>query len=73
MDLDKHGDSTIRGVAGAGSVPGTPGLGPDDGIDPPSNGTMRSHGGLLSPKLATEDDLFGAFSSVTLTHDGDIP
>ncbi|KAG8931455.1 hypothetical protein FRC01_001279 [Tulasnella sp. 417] len=72
MDLDKHGDSTIRGIAGAGSVPGTPGLGPDDGIDPPSNGTMRSHGGLLSPKLAPEDDLFGAFSSVTLTHDGDI-
>ncbi|KAG9050856.1 hypothetical protein FS837_001966 [Tulasnella sp. UAMH 9824] len=73
MDLDKHGDSTIRGIAGAGSVPGTPGLGPDDGIDPPPNGAMRSHGGLLSPKLATEDDLFGAFSSVTLTHDGDIP
>lgn len=73
MDLDKHGGSTIRGVAGAGSVPGTPGLGPDDGIDPPPNGAMRSHGGLLSPKLAPEDDLFGAFSSVTLTHDGDIP
>ncbi|KAG8904059.1 hypothetical protein FRB99_002330 [Tulasnella sp. 403] len=73
MDLDRHGDVTIRAVAGSGVVPGTPGLGPDDGIDPPPAGAMRSHGGILSPRLTAEDDLFGAFSSVTLTHDGEIP
>ena len=75
MDLERHGDSTIRGIAGSGVVPSTPGLGADDGIDPPpSSGAMRSHGGLLSPRLTpTDEDLFGAFSSVTLHHDGDMP
>lgn len=73
MDLDRHVD-TIRGVAGAGVVPGTPGLGPDDGIDPPPAGSMRTHGALLSPRLAPADeDLFGAFNSVTLHHDGEMP
>jgi protein-serine/threonine kinase len=44
-------DAQITGVAGSGvgSVPPTPGLGPDDGME----------------------DLFGAFSSVTLEYDGD--
>lgn len=46
----------LRGVAGA-SVPGTPGLGGDDGMEavPPTQ----------------EVDLFGAFSSITLHYDGE--
>ncbi|KAJ3521973.1 hypothetical protein NM688_g8942 [Phlebia brevispora] len=44
----------IRGVAGS-SIPGTPGLGGDDGMD-------------ISPQDA---DLFGAFSSITLHYDGE--
>ena len=42
----------IKGVAGAG-VPGTPGLGGDDGLE-------------LPPQ---DVDLFGAFSSITLHYD----
>ncbi|CCM01687.1 uncharacterized protein FIBRA_03751 [Fibroporia radiculosa] len=45
---------SIKGVAGAG-VPATPGLGGDDGMEPPP----------------TEVDLFGAFSSMTLHYDGE--
>ncbi|KAI0921554.1 serine/threonine protein kinase, AGC [Taiwanofungus camphoratus] len=46
--------STLKGVAGAG-VPGTPGLGADDGLEPPPQ----------------DVDLFGAFSSITLHYDGE--
>lgn len=46
----------IKAVAGASlTVPGTPGLGPDDGIEPPP----------------PEIDLFGQFSSITLHYDGE--
>ncbi|KAG9025837.1 hypothetical protein FRB95_009689 [Tulasnella sp. JGI-2019a] len=80
MDLDRHMDSTIRGVAGPGSVPGTPDLrSTDDGLEPPptpgTGASLRSQGSLLSPKLTaspTDEDLFGAFSSVTLHHDGEM-
>ncbi|KAL6299122.1 kinase-like domain-containing protein [Sparassis latifolia] len=44
----------LHGVAGAG-VPGTPGLGADDGLEPPPQ----------------DVDLFGAFSSITLHYDGE--
>ncbi|PCH41422.1 AGC/RSK protein kinase [Wolfiporia cocos MD-104 SS10] len=44
----------IKGVAGAG-VPGTPGLGGDDGMEPPPQ----------------DVDLFGGFSSMTLHYDGE--
>ncbi|PSR73637.1 hypothetical protein PHLCEN_2v10556 [Hermanssonia centrifuga] len=44
----------IQGVAGS-ALPGTPGLGGDDGMD-------------ISPHDA---DLFGAFSSITLHYDGE--
>lgn len=51
LDLERQ----IIGVAGAGvaSMPGTPGLGGDDGME------------------VSGEDLFGAFSSVTLKHDGE--
>ena len=45
----------FMGVAGAGAVPGTPGLGGDDGMEPPP----------------APPDLFGAFSSITLHYDGE--
>ena len=48
------GQAHIKGVAGAG-VPGTPGLGGDDGLEPPPQ----------------DVDLFGAFSSITLHYDGE--
>ncbi|KAI0786359.1 Pkinase-domain-containing protein [Abortiporus biennis] len=48
-----HSQSQITGVAGAG-VPGTPGLGGDDGMEPPP-----------------QEDLFGAFSSMTIQYDGE--
>lgn len=44
----------LKGVAGSG-VPGTPGLGADDGLEPPA-----------------QEDLFGAFSSMTIQYDGEI-
>ncbi|KAI0346733.1 Pkinase-domain-containing protein [Trametopsis cervina] len=44
----------IRAVAGT-SVPGTPGLGGDDGLEPPPS----------------DVDLFGQFSSITLHYDGE--
>ena len=75
----------MQGVAGSGvHPPSTPGLGPtDDGIDPPPLSGVRTHGGLMSPRVSPsagtgpvmgpEDaDLFGQFSSVTLTHDGEM-
>lgn len=43
----------FKGVAGS-SVPGTPGLGADDGLEPPP-----------------QEDLFGAFSSMTIHYDGE--
>lgn len=85
MDLDRHLDSNphnstnMRGVAGAGA--GGPGSTPDlrstdDGLEPPptpGTANFRSHGPLLSPRLGpTDEDLFGAFTSVTLHHDGEI-
>ncbi|KAH9951780.1 Pkinase-domain-containing protein [Amylocystis lapponica] len=48
------GHTQLRGVAGAGA-PGTPGLGADDGLEPPPQ----------------DVDLFGAFSSITLHYDGE--
>lgn len=78
MDLDRHTTNipTMRGVAGSGAIPGTPDLrATDDGLDPPPT-SMRVNGNLLSPRLTTtptDEDLFGAFTSVTLTHDGDFP
>ncbi|KZT12977.1 Pkinase-domain-containing protein [Laetiporus sulphureus 93-53] len=44
----------VKGVAGS-SVPGTPGLGPDDGMEPPPE----------------DVDLFTGFSSITLHYDGE--
>lgn len=80
MDLDRHTNhnTTMRGVAGSGAIPGTPDLrATDDGLEPPptSAHAMRSNGNLLSPRLTTtptDEDLFGAFSSVTLHHDGEL-
>ncbi len=49
----------MQGVAGGGvtAMPGTPGLrSTEDGLEPPPN----------------DRDLFGAFSSVTLKHDGEV-
>lgn len=50
----------LRGVAGAMSQPGTPGLGGDDGME--IAGTAAG---------SQEVDLFGAFSSITLHYDGE--
>lgn len=54
MDLESH----IKGVAGATSKPGTPGLGTDDGLGTP-------------PGIRPREDLFTEFSSVTLYYDGE--
>ncbi|KAI0676875.1 kinase-like domain-containing protein [Trametes maxima] len=54
LQLEKQNSSHIKGVAGSG-VPGTPGLGGDDGLEP-------------SPQSVDE---FSAFSSITLHYDGE--
>ncbi|KAG8880109.1 hypothetical protein FRB98_005333 [Tulasnella sp. 332] len=73
--------ANMRGIAGSGASPSsTPDLrSTDDGLEPPptpGTGNFRTHGPLLSPKLMssspTDEDLFGAFSSVTLHHDGEM-
>ncbi|KAG8965805.1 hypothetical protein FRC03_012932 [Tulasnella sp. 419] len=75
MDLERH---EIRGIAGAG-VPTTPTMGAanDDGMDPPPP-LMNQKEGYYHQQAITivqsaQDDLFGAFSSVTLHHDGEDP
>lgn len=58
LHLEKQSSLTpIKGVAGS-SVPGSPGLGGDDGVDP-------------SPAPPTVDE-FSAFSSITLQYDGEL-
>lgn len=54
LQLEKQSSSNIKGVAGS-SVPGTPGLGGDDGLEPSPQGV----------------DEFSAFSSITLQYDGE--
>ena len=57
LQLEKQSSLTpIKAVAGS-SLPGTPGLGDSDGLDP-------------SPSSRTVDE-FSAFSSITLQYDGE--
>ena len=57
LQLEKQSSLTpIKAVAGS-SLPGTPGLGDSDGLDP-------------SPSPRTVDE-FSAFSSITLQYDGE--